>query len=228
MSIDILLIMASYNKIILFDIDYTLFDTDAYRRILYPKLAGELGIGEDDLRIFRREFEPEMKEKFGHFVPSFFFQKIISLANRPTNIEKLEKIFWDKKMYLAVLDPKSKEIIEKLQNNNVTIGLFSTGDKEHQLAKIESLLVYLPEENHHIFSNKIELIGDIIQKYKDFKVYLVDDLPEVLAKAKIRNLEVVTILRKTNKIYETTNLIEGFRPDYEIDNLSEIEEIVLK
>ncbi|MBI5044703.1 MAG: HAD family hydrolase [Candidatus Levybacteria bacterium] len=219
--------MEKSKKIVFFDIDYTLFDTDAYRRILYPRLAHELGIDEELLKIFRREFEPEMKKKFGHFSPTFFLQKILPLAKKNTSLEALEQIFWDKAIYASVLDSKGKELFEQLTNKNVTIGLLSTGDTKHQLAKIDSLLTFLPSDHHHIFSNKIESLETVLEKYHEFKIYIIDDLPEVLHAVKQLNPNVITIFKKTNKVFESTNTIQNFNPDFEIDDLMEILEIVM-
>jgi len=220
--------MEKSKKIVLFDIDYTLFDTDAYRRILYPRLAQELGINEEELRAFRQEFEPEMKEKFGHYSPDFFLKKIASIAKKDIDFATLEEIFWNKVMYSDLLNPELLDVLKLLQKDTISIGLLSTGDKRHQLAKIESVLAYFPEENHHIFPNKLESLKDVLEKYSSFQVYIIDDLPEVLKKAKEINPEVITIFRKVQKVSETTRLVDGFSPDYEIDDINKIIDIIIK
>lgn len=218
--------ISNEKKIVLFDIDYTLFNTDSYRQILYPRLAQELGVSEDELRRFRQEFEPEMKERFGHYNPEYFLQKIQTLAKNTISLEKLEEIFWDKVMYSGVLNAKARDVLTQLQESNINLGILSTGDKKHQLAKIDSVKAYFPEESHHIFPNKIESIKDVLENYSDFQVYIIDDLPEVLAKAKEINSTVKTILIKTNKVHESTPAVEDFRPDYEIEDLDSVVEIV--
>lgn len=218
--------MSNEKKIVLFDIDYTLFDTDSYRQILYPRLAQELGVSEDELRRFRQEFEPEMKDRFGHYNPDFFLQKIQTITQKDVPLEKLEEIFWDKVIYSNVLNAKTKDVLSQLQENNISLGLLSTGDKRHQLAKIDSMIAYFPEESHHIFPNKIESIKDVLENYSSFQVYIIDDLPEVLAKAKEINRRVKTILIKANKVHEATPIVEGFRPDFVIEDLDPIVEIV--
>ncbi len=215
------------RPLILFDIDYTIFNTDKYRRILYPRLAQELGLDEKQLRSFRQEFEPEMKKKFGHFNPEFFLQKISTVANNPVTIKKLEEIFWDKAMYSSALDLTIRDVLEDLSSQNIAIGILSTGDSKHQLAKVETLLTYFPSQHHHIFSNKINSLKNVLESYSEFKLYVVDDLPEVLAKAKELDPRVLTILKKTEKIFETTKHIENFSPDFTIDSLKQIKQIVL-
>jgi FMN phosphatase YigB (HAD superfamily) len=225
---DALLIMEKSKKIVLFDIDYTLFDTDAYRQILYPQLAQELGVSEEDLLRFRKEFEPEMKATIGHYSPDFFLQRIQTIGKNKISLEKLEEIFWNKVMYSDVLNTQLLDVLTSLQKENISIGILSTGDKRHQLAKIESVLAFFPKENHHIFPNKLESMKDVLEKYSSFQIFIIDDLPEVLVKAKEINSEVVTVLRKVEKQSETTKLIEGFRPDYEIEDLNDIINIVIK
>ncbi len=220
--------MSNEKKIVLFDIDYTLFDTDSYRQVLYPRLAHELGVSEEELKRFRKEFEPEMKERFGHYDPNYFLQRIQTIAKNNVSLRKLEEIFWDKVIYSGVLDAKIKDVLAELQANNISLGLLSTGDRKHQLAKIDSVVAYFPEESHHIFPNKIESIKDVLENYSSFQVYIIDDLPEVLAKAKEINNAVKTILKKTNKIHEATPAVEGFRPDYEIEDLDSVIDIIVR
>ncbi len=225
MFTDKYLIMEKSKKIVLFDIDYTLFDTDAYRQILYPRLAEELGIDEKSLRKFRLEIEPEMKDTYGHFSPSFFLKKILLLSTKNSSSEKLEEIFWNKIMYANVVDTSSKIVFETLKKNHINIGLLSTGDTKHQLAKIESLIAYIPNDYHHIFPNKKNFLSEVLQKYQDYKIFIVDDLPEVLYLAKQIDPNITTILKRTPTTHETTNDIKNFKPDFEINSLIEILDI---
>jgi FMN phosphatase YigB (HAD superfamily) len=215
------------HALVLFDIDYTIFNTDTYRQLLYPRLAKELEIDEDQLQSFRREFEPEMKEKFGHFNPEFFLQRINTLAKSPVAVKRLEEIFWDKAMYSHSLDHDTKEVLEDLTSKKIAIGLLSTGNTKHQLAKVESLLTYFPAQYHHIFSNKLDSLEEVLESYRAYKVYIVDDLPEVLVKAKECDSHVTTILRKTEKMNETTTQEENFSPNFIITDLKELKTIIL-
>jgi len=217
-----------FNKIVLFDIDYTLFNTDVYRQKLYPRLGSELGIPEDEFFLLARGVSKEVKETVGHYSPDLVLQKLLALSKSNTTLERLEEIFWDKILYEELLDKDTVGVLEKLQKEGIATGLLTTGDRRHQLAKVHTVLQYFPEENHHIFTNKLESILNVLKKYKSFQVYVVDDLPVVLAKAKGIDKNVITILRKTNKVYEKTVDVSGFNPDWTIDEITEVVRIVKK
>lgn len=214
------------QKLVLFDIDYTLFDTDAYRVKLYPQLAKKLGIIDENFFILAKKISDERKLTNKHFSPDKFLQELLLNSTTSVTIGELEQLFWNEELYSEVLDNESNNTLKELQRYGVQIGLLSTGDTKHQLAKVNTLLLYLGENHRHIFPNKLASLGDVLERYEEFQVYLVDDLPEVLAKAKSIDSKIITILRHVNKKFEVTPQVSNFSPDWTINEISEVIDIV--
>ncbi len=158
--------MKSSNKkpIVLFDIDYTLFDT------------------------------------------AFFKQSELS----------------EHKVYAEVI-----QVLDGL-NNFATLGIFSKGEVQFQKAKLEKtgMIKFFKEKNIHIFDDKDINLIRIIDKYKNYKLFLVDDKLEILYLAKKYMKQVFTIWVKRGWYAENQKAIPGFTPDAKVDNLSEIVRIV--
>jgi hypothetical protein len=60
------------------------------------------------------------------------------------------------------------------------------------------------------------------------KVYIVDDLPNVLAAAKKMQGDVTTIHVNRHKKHEESAIIDGFTPDHTISNIAQVTELVLE
>jgi len=152
------------NKIVLFDIDYTLFDT------------------------------------------AFFKQSGLSY----------HKIYEE---VVKVLDALS---------TFATLGIFSKGETQFQKTKLEKtgILKHFREENINIFIDKDVNLIQVIEKYKDSRIFFVDDKLEILYSAKKHAKQVFTIWVKRGWYAENQKGIPGFKPDAEVENLSEVARIV--
>lgn len=213
------------NKtVILFDIDYTLFDTDRYRELLYSELGKELGYKSfSEFYPITKIVSAEVRLKYGYYNPSLVLNGLLQHKKRETNFETIEKIFWGENIYEKSLYTQTKAILETLTTfENLTIGILSTGLDKHQLAKIRSIDKYLHKEHIHIFVDKVQQLPNILEKYSDSRIILIDDLPKVLVAAKNLNKDVNTILIKREKKYEETIEISDYKPDFLIKDQSEI------
>lgn len=153
------------NKpVILFDIDYTLFDTDFFK-------------------------ESKLSE---HKI----YEEVIGV------LENLKKI--------AVL------------------GIFSKGETQFQKTKLEKtgMAKFFKEENVHIFDDKEINLTQVLGRYKNSKIFLVDDKLGILYAAKMYLKQVFTIWVKRGFYAENQKKILGFSPDAEVENLSEVVRIV--
>lgn len=218
--------MSAKKKLVLFDIDYTLFNTDMYRRTLYPRLASELQIDESEFHSLAKEAEKNIKTQFGYFSPEQFLLKFSQASKGKVSITRLEELFWDEKLYEEALDKESRELFTRLQEKGVQICLLSTGDTRHQKAKVRSLISFINEEGYHIFQDKLSSLKTVLEMYSTFQLYIVDDLPEVLKKAKEIDPTIKTIWMSGKKIFEEQVLASNFRPDWTIKNIKEIYRIV--
>ncbi len=178
------------GKIILFDIDGTLFNGSSFLNNFYSKISAEFNLDNKEL-VKIQSFYEENKKKNDYFLPEAFLDKIVhSLPS--INFSSLHEIFWnidlfEKNMY------KDTSVIRDL-SRVATIGIFSKGDSDFQKQKLTFFGELLDGENIHIYPNKINKINEILEKYKDFQIYLIDNQNDVLIKAKEIFPEVYAIL----------------------------------
>lgn len=154
----------SKQKIVLFDIDYTLFDTDYFKK---------------------------------------------------TNLQT-------HRIYDEVED-----VLHEL-SQIALLGIFSEGELVFQQTKLEKtgIVKYFVEEYIHIVGAKNEVLAEVLHKYKDATVFLVDDKLEVLKNASDVLPSLVTIWVKRGIYAQNQKPIESFAPHGIIDTLQEVIPIV--
>jgi hypothetical protein len=109
-----------------------------------------------------------------------------------------------------------------------TLGIFSEGEEDFQLRKLEMTGVkdYFPREHTFIVSDKSFLIKDILAKYEHGPLFLVDDKLNILQKAKEENSEIFCFWVRRG-FYARRTEIEDFLPDKHSPNLSVLPKFVL-
>jgi hypothetical protein len=109
-----------------------------------------------------------------------------------------------------------------------SLGIFSKGETEFQKTKLEKtgMLNFFEEKNIHIFNDKDVNLISVLQKYKNSKLFLVDDKLEVLHSAKKYMPQIITVWVKRGPYAETQAPIENFVPSATISNLSNLYRIV--
>ena len=157
--------MRPLNKsIILFDIDYTLFDTSLFKNSKLSQFA--------------------------------LYEEVFSVLN-----------------YLS---------------KNSILGIFSEGDKDLQVRKLKETGIenLLNKDHIHISENKENLINEIVKNYKDSTLVIIDDKLDILFKIKklLPSSKVVWV--KRGVYAENQKPIPDFSPDFIIDNLNEIKQLL--
>lgn len=109
-----------------------------------------------------------------------------------------------------------------------SLGIFSKGETEFQKTKLKKTGIQrlFREENTHIFDDKDINLIKIIDKYRDFKIILVDDKLEILHSAKKHKPQVFTVWVKRGPYAKMQKPILGFKPDAEIIDLKEVVGII--
>lgn len=215
------------NKVVLFDIDYTLFNTNLFREKVYPRLANKLGYQSEEFYRLARDIEKILKEKQGHFSPEAFLSELSERVSTSVNKEELAAIMSNEAVYSGSLYEKVTDVLEALGTKGIVIGILSTGNDTFQRRKIQSIAHKLSEEHIHIFVDKVKELRQVFERYEGYKMYFVDDLPHVLASAKNIDDRVTTIWIKADKHYKRHDTIEDFTPDMTIQEISEVVDIVL-
>ena len=122
------------------------------------------------------------------------------------------------------------EVMQVLDGLNevATLGIFSKGESEFQKTKLKKtgMAKFFKKENIHIFDDKDINLIEVIDKYKDYKIFLVDDKLGILYSAKKHMPQVIAIWVKRGPYAQNQTEIIGFKPDAIVDNLSEVVKIV--
>jgi len=198
------------NKVILLDLDNTLFDTPSYRKSVFTKIG--------NVSLCQKIYDEMMRES-GYFSPETFV-KIMSdqLGERK---QKIMNILFDQKTFR---DNLHKEVLDSLKKLAMIgdVGILSQGDKEFQSAKIVHFKHLLNSDRVHIVTDKKLDMLSIFKNLGKYKVYFVDDILPMLQAAKKIDPSIVTIWIKRGRYAENQKEIPGFKPDAEIVNLKEV------
>lgn len=198
------------DKIILFDIDRTIFDRDKFLGDFDNLLQNEFKLNDKELGEIVGIYD-EIKNDFGYFSYQAYLERIYELV--PSLNKKLDYFFQQDNIekYLFL----DSEILFSL--NDIRIGVFSKGDISFQKKKIMKFLDILDENLVYIFHDKYKKLSEVINSNSKSEIYLVDDKIDVLIRAKGINSGLVTILvdRKNEEV--KANGI-----DFKLNSLSDI------
>ena len=222
--------MQTNKKIVLFDIDYTLFDADKFRQKMLKEIIKTIGYEN------RKNIEKKLQDIYiasrratGYFNPKVFIVDLLRELNVKTDAKVLAKSIFKDTLFLGNLYRETKQILDILSKNKLLrIGIFSAGEDDFQRNKIKEIEDFLHKEHMHIFILKEKELPLILKKYKKYKLYLVDDRWDILNIAKNLNEKVFTIWIKIGRFAKQQKEIPGFAPDATIKSLKEVIGLVQK
>lgn len=222
--------MEKNKKIVLFDIDYTVFDTHAFRANLYALLVEKLKYRQKDTFFdLAKKIEKETREKEGYFKPLTFLNLLKEYTKTKLSFKELEDIFFDESLYVESLYEDARSVFQELvMKRNIQINIFSTGEKKFQMQKISSLRDMLMVDNLHIFVDKLKKLKDVLKEYEEYHIYMVDDYPTVLKEAKKFNKNITTIWINRDTKLEDKGFIKSFKVDHVIKSLEDLIPLVTK
>ncbi len=203
------------DKIILFDIDGTIFNDSFFIDEFYKNLVKAFGLTDQNIKKIKSIYEDSKKEN-GYFLPSSFLNKITQQFPS-IDKNKLQKIFWNIDLFNKSVY-KDTEIIKSM-GNLVVIGIFSKGDREFQNYKLSFIRDLLDTEDTYIFTNKIDKLPQVLGNYPDYKIYLVDDDIDVLIKAKELDPDIFAILVDRNNSYKENKNIANIKQLNELKSI---------
>lgn len=219
------------KKIVLFDIDDTLFDAEKFRQKILRQVIKTVGYkkGTDNIEKKLQDIYIASRRLTGFFNLNLFIKDLIRELNIKTKPRILASLIFKESLFRDNLYKEAKEILNILSKKKLLrIGIFSRGYKNFQIKKIKEVENLLHKEHTHIFIFKDKKLPSIIEKYKKHKLYIVDDILKILYIAKSLNKNVYTVWIKRGRFVETQEPIPNFSPDATITNLREVIQLIKK
>ena len=218
------------RKIVLFDIDYTLFNALLFRKTFFEILVKHTSHTDRERFLERlEEVYEQAKAETSFFDPKSFLDlldKQVEIKNK----SQLEKEIMREDRIEASLYKEVKNVMKELsKNDNVFLGIYSWGSIPVQIAKIKSLEEFLHHEHiHDVEFDKRTTLRYILEQYKNDTLYLIDDYQEVLAIAKNNHPDVHAIWIHRPEIEgKQSRIFANFAPDSIIGSLEEVVPLIL-
>lgn len=216
--------MQSNNKVILFDIDHTLFDMGKFRIKMFDEIIRKLkhkSIANLEERLQSIYFL--YRQESGTFDPESFTKFLVEKLKVGVEPQVLEKAITRQHIFSGHLFEETEEVLDTLsKNKSLKIGIFSGGNINFQKSKIKEIENCFHKEHIYVFTLKIKELIPVIERYKDDKLYIVDDQLEILHLAKKSDKSIIAIWVKRGRFALAHKGIPGFKPDMTITNLREI------
>lgn len=213
------------QKVVLFDIDYTLFDTECFRKKLYQALSEILRRGNAYTKKLADDVYEETRKETGYFEPTVFIQRLFGRLKTETDKKVLRRTLWNKKNFEECIYEETSDVVEQLAKE-AQVGIFSKGYNAFQRAKLSAIKHLLDDQHIHIAVDKQSTLPQILKRYRSMRLYLVDDALDVLHIAKQLNKHVFTIWVKRGRFAKAREPIAGFVPDAEVKDLRTIPTLI--
>lgn len=211
------------QKIILFDIDYTLFDVGYFDTHFYTLIAPILLLPEELLRKTSVDIIIKVIKEEGFLDIEIYLTQFLAKLHKQEHKTHLEEILFGGSFFKDGFYKEAEEALQHLKGK-AKLGIFSQGDERFQGAKVDQsgLKDFFEKDILYIKQNKLDFLPLLKEKHTKDLLYLVDDKPGVLYEFKkhIPSSCVIWIKRGVHAI--KGNTIEGFVPDKTITHLSEI------
>ncbi|HSW97709.1 MAG TPA: hypothetical protein VLF89_07840 [Candidatus Saccharimonadales bacterium] len=218
------------RKIILFDIDHTMFDASLYRKLMFDLITDYLAF-EDRGKLHQtlEEIYISHRKKLGYFDLEILLEELVQqLAIEADTKAVFEAVLKDKESYQRAIFDETVSVLEEIaQHKDITLGIFSGGREEHQFRKIENFIHLFDKEHINILKMKERDLPEIMKKYIHDRLYLVDDILQILYNAKKSHGDITTIWMKRGPIAAQQDRIQNFTPEYTVSNLREVVPIIL-
>jgi FMN phosphatase YigB (HAD superfamily) len=197
------------KKIILFDIDRTLFDVDSFEKMIYQKISEATGLEKELISNMRIEFGSKLA---GYAVDSLI-DYIAQKSN--TNLDFLKESLEDKNTYKKYIFSEVKKVLNDLKRKN-KLGLFSNGNYNYQTKKISNIIEFFEKDLVFITDGKLE--DNFIKKVPNKVVIVEDDKNIVKSLKNLNRFEIFWLNRNQDE-----EKMDGVRT---IKNLEELESFI--
>ena len=164
------------KKIILFDMDRTIYDTKSSGEKISQCLAEISQKTVEEIKKIQIDYTSGL-ESSTDFDPDEFLKEVEKETK--VDLETLNQAFFSSKNF--VLYPEAKEKLNKLLNEGYSLGIFSEGVYEWQMKKLILTGIINYFDKNFIFIGRRKLSEDFIKKLPDGAT-IIDDKKEVVEK----------------------------------------------
>lgn len=214
------------KKLILLDLDNTLFNAQSFREFIFPKISEMLGREDDKIIIgLCQKIYDEQMAAYGLFDPVQFLDALFRITGEESKKKELIDMIFDGKLLGSHMHRDVSRTLNTLSALG-EVGILSQGERRIQKAKLVTIQHLLHSQRIHIPKNKKKNMRRVLEKYSDYKLYFVDDRLHMLYQAKHINPEITVIWIKRGRYAKAQKNIPGFSPDAIVNNLDEIVAIV--
>lgn len=205
------------KKLILFDIDNTIFDSVSFRKGVFQKVSKALHkMGTKKTAKEVEKMVNGLIERYGFFDPEMFVQLLKHLS--PKDKQKIKAFYLDTEGMKNFLYKETVELIAKFTEIG-EVGVLSQGRTKFQLAKIASIYNHFHPQRIHIAEDKGAEMANILNKYSNYSLYYIDDMLTMLEKAKEARDDITTIWIEQGM--HVGRQKSAFKPDRKIKSLTE-------
>ncbi len=214
--------MENKNILVLFDIDYTLFNAQAFRREMFINLSHLFKQHPEEFHDVAETVYQELRN-IGYFPTSLFIEKIQNKFPSKLAVQEILDVIFDEETFRNYLYDDTISVLTEIKKM-AKIGILSTGESNFQRGKIKPISHLLEEEFIFIAHDKKELLEDVTKLARVYTTFLVDDLLTILEQAKQHEQLVYTIHIKRENYSDRGS--SSYVPDSEIFDLSGVLDII--
>lgn len=222
----------SLNKnrlpIILFDIDYTLFDVGYFDEYFHRELSKIFIEDEELIRSKSMEIIVNLIKQESFLDIDKYLEILLSKFKKKRQRSKIKHLLFETSFFKSGFYTEVEKSLRSLKNF-ARLGIFSQGDEKFQGAKIDQSgfkELFDKELIYIIKPRKLDILPLLRIKHKKDKVFLVEDKPLVVHTIRQIMPNVYTIWVKRGKYAEGQIDIENFKPDATITSLDQIIPII--
>ncbi len=218
------------EKLILLDIDNTLFDSLCYRKKLFEAIAKKITPekSQEEIEALCQTIYEGHIATTGLFDFKEFTKEFSKKLQRVVKEEDIASLVFDTQILKGCMYPEVKDVLLRMTKVG-TVGIVSQGQESMQRAKIKIIEKLLHPDKIYIKANKKEAIDTILKENKDYKIIFIDDWLSLLHHVKQTAKQTIVIWSKRGRHAHGQLPIAGFEPDKIITSLDQalpfIEEI---
>ncbi|MDE2589460.1 MAG: hypothetical protein KGL95_07320, partial [Patescibacteria group bacterium] len=184
----------------------------------------------DDFSQIAEEAYQELRQNLAYFDPQLYSEKLSQKLGISVDGKKVEQIVLNEELMEESLYEDTVEVLDFLAKQpNLTLGIFSAGLLQAQLSKVKKLENFFHKDHIHIFEfKKHHALVELLQKYPEESVVMVDDMMHILYEAKLIRPTMHTVwIRRPERSFQDSH-IDNFQPDSIIRSLRELIPIIVQ